>query len=50
MTTFTLIITILFVSALAYQFISAIDKNLFSLAALFGFEIVAFAYLANTLM
>jgi hypothetical protein len=50
MTTFTLIILILFVGALAFQFVSAIEKDCFGLMFLFGFEILAFAYLAKVLM
>lgn len=50
MTTFTLIILILFVAALAYQFVAAIEKECFGLAFLFTFEILAFAYLAKVLM
>ena len=50
MTTFTLIILILFVAALAFQFVASIEKECFGLAFLFGFEICAFAYLAQQLM
>ena len=50
MTTFTLIILILFVGALAFQFVSAIEKDCLGLAFLFAFEIIAFAYLAKVLM
>ena len=50
MTTFTMIILILFVGALAFQFVAAIERNCFGLAVLFAFEIVAFAYLAKVLM
>jgi hypothetical protein len=50
MTTFTLIILILFIGTLAFQFVSAIEKDCLGLAFLFGFEICAFAYLANVLM
>lgn len=50
MTTFTMIILILFVGTLAFQFVSAIEKNCLGLALLFGFEILAFAYLAKILM
>ena len=50
MTTFTLIILILFVAALAFQFVASIEKECFSLMFLFGFEIMAFAYLAKVLM
>ena len=50
MTTFTLIILILFVAALAFQFITAVEHNCLGLAGLFAFEILAFAYLAKVLM
>ena len=50
MTTFTLIILIMFVSALVFQFVSAIEKDCIGLASLFAFEIIAFAYLAKVLM
>ena len=50
MTTFTLIILILFVAALAFQFVASIEKECFGLMFLFGFEIMAFAYLAKALM
>lgn len=50
MTTFTMIILILFVGALAFQFVASIEKNCLGLAVLFAFEIMAFAYLAKVLM
>ena len=50
MTTFTMIILILFVCALAFQFVASIERNCFGLMFLFGFEICAFAYLAKVLM
>lgn len=50
MTTFTMIILILFVGVLAYQFVAAIERECFGLMFLFAFEIMAFAYLAKTLM
>lgn len=50
MTTFTMIILILFVGALAFQFTAAIEKDCLGLAGLFAFEIMAFAYLAKVLM
>ena len=50
MTTFTLIILVLFVAALVFQFMIAIERNCLGLASLFAFEIVAFAYLAKILM
>ena len=50
MTTFTMIILALFIVALAFQFMVAIDRNCLGLASLFAFEIMAFAYLARVLM
>ena len=50
MTTFTLIILVLFVAALAFQFMIAIERDCLSLAGLFAFEIIAFAYLAKVLI
>ena len=50
MTTFTMIILALFIVALAFQFMVAIDRNYLGLASLFAFEIMAFAYLAQVLM
>ena len=50
MTTFTLIILVLFIAALAFQFMIAVERNCLGLASLFAFEIVAFAYLAKILM
>ena len=50
MTTFTMIIMIMFVCALSFQFVAAIEKNCISLAFLFGFEILAFAHFASVLM
>ena len=50
MTTFQIIILVIFVMALSAQFVAAIERNCFGLAGLFAFEIVAFAYLAKVLM
>ena len=50
MTTFTLIILVLFVASLAFQFMMAIERNCLGLAGLFAFEIIAFAYFAKVLM
>lgn len=50
MTTFTFIILIAFVCALTAQFITAIERDCVGLAMMFGFEILAFAYLAKVLM
>ena len=50
MTTFQIIIIVTFAVVLSVQFIAAIVRECFKLAAVFAFEIVAFAYLTNTLM
>ena len=50
MTTFTLIVLIAFVGLLAGQFVAAIERDCLGLAMMFGFEILAFAYLAKVLM
>lgn len=50
MTTFQIIVLILFVGALAAQFVASIERDCMGLAFMFGFEICAFAYLANALM
>lgn len=50
MTTFTLIILITFVCALGAQFVVAVEHDCVGLAMMFGFEILAFAYLAKVLM
>ena len=50
MTTFTMIILALFIAALAFQFMMAIERNCLGLAGLFAFEILAFVYLARVLM
>ena len=50
MTTFTMIILIMFIFALVLQFTTAIEKDCIGLASLFAFEIIAFAYLAKVLM
>ncbi len=50
MTTFTLIILILFVGALATQFVWSIESESLGLMFWFGFQILAFAYLAQQLM
>ena len=49
MTIFTTIILIVFVGMLVGQFITAIERDCLRLAVLFGFEIMAFAYLAKVL-
>ena len=50
MTTFQIIILVMFVMALSAQFVVAIERKCFGLAGLFAFEVVAFAYLAQVLM
>jgi hypothetical protein len=50
MTTFTLIVLIIYVAVMTWKFVMAIDRDCFGLAALFAFEIMAFAYLAKALM
>lgn len=50
MTTFQIIILVMFVMALSAQFVAAIEHECFGLSAVFAFEICAFAYLANALM
>ena len=50
MTTFTMIILALFIAALAFQFMIAIERDCLGLAGLFAFEIMTFAYLAQVLM
>ena len=50
MTTFTTIILALFIAALAFQFMMAIERDCLGLAGLFAFEILAFVYLARVLM
>lgn len=50
MTTFTLIILVLFAAVLAFQFMMAVERDCLGLAGLFAFELIAFAYLARVLM
>lgn len=50
MTIFTMIILVLFVVTLAFQFIVATERGCLGLASLFAFEIIAFAYLTKVLM
>ena len=50
MTTFTMIILIMFVTALAFQFVAAIELDCVGMAVMYGFEILAFAYLSKVLM
>ena len=49
MTTFNLIVLIIVVFAMVAQFAIAIEKECFKLAGLFGFELVALAYLVSQL-
>lgn len=50
MTTFQAIVLIMFCSSLVAQWVQAIHRDCPGLSFLFGFEIVAFGYLARTLM
>ena len=50
MTIFTTIILIAFVGVLVAQFVAAIELDCVGMAAAYGFEILAFAYLAKVLM
>ena len=50
MTTFTMIILVVFVSALVAQFIAFVETDSPFLASLSGAEILMFVYLAKTLM
>ena len=50
MTTFTFIILIAFVGMLVAQFGAAIELDCVGMAVVYGFEILAFAYLAKVLM
>ena len=50
MTTFTIIILIAFVGVLVAQFVAAIELDCVGMAIVYGFEILAFAYLAKVLM
>lgn len=50
MSAFTLIILILFVGMLSFQFVTAIDSECYGLSVMFALEIIFFAYLAKTLM
>ena len=50
MTIFTTIILIAFVGVLVAQFVAAIELDCVGMAMMFGFEILAFAYLAKVLM
>lgn len=50
MTTFTIVILVLFVGMLAYQFVGAIEHECHGLSIMFALEIIFFAYLAKILM
>ena len=49
MTIFTTIILIVFVVMLVGQFVAAIELDCVGMAVVYGFEIMAFAYLAKVL-
>ena len=50
MTIFTTIILIAFVGVLVAQCVAAIELDCVGMAIVYGFEILAFAYLAKVLM
>ena len=50
MTTFNLVVIIMFVSLLVIQFVVSLSEKCGWLSAMFAFEIIAFAYLARVLM
>lgn len=50
MSAFTIVILVLFVALLAYQFIAAVERDCIGLSVIFAAEILMFAYLAKTLM
>ena len=50
MSAFTIVILVLFVAMLAYQFVAAIDRDCTGLSIMFAAEIIMFAYLAKILM
>ena len=50
MTTFTMIILIIFVTQLSAQFVKAVEAETYGLMFWFAIEIMAFAYLAKVLM
>lgn len=50
MTTFQIVILMIFVIALCSQFVVAIERERFGLSIVFAFEIIAFVYLAKVLM
>lgn len=50
MTTFNLFILCVFSSLLVLQFMAALESKGYLLASMFGFEIIAFAYIARVLM
>lgn len=50
MTTFQIVILMIFVTTLSAQFVIAIEHERFGLSIVFAFEIIAFVYLAKVLM
>ena len=50
MSSFPTIIVIVFVAMLVGQFVTAIELDCVGMAVVYGFEIMAFAYLAKVLM
>lgn len=47
MTTFTLIVTIVFVAILVWLFMESVEHECYSLMGLFGFMIAAFAWIVT---
>ena len=50
MTTFTMIVLVMFVFALCGQLVAALNRGCTGLSVLFAFEILAFAFIAQQLM
>ena len=50
MTTFQIVVLMIFVTTLSAQFVAAIEREHFGLSIVFAFEIIAFVYLAKVLM
>lgn len=47
---FTMVILIIFVTCLTFQFVAAVEKNCIKLEIMFAAELLMFTYLAKTLM
>lgn len=50
MTTFQIVVLVMFVITLSAQFVAAIERECFGPSIMFAFEIMAFVYLAKILM